>query len=212
MKPYLIVYQGGTCGNLMAGLIHTLQTNTAVEVRQDGSLHEQRHGPVHVYYPWKILIENDLNKNYNTALTNIFITHDRNIRDFASSNDLTVIKIVYTDDSKKLIRQLVSEKAQLTNLKQWYLSLPALPFKDVDLDNINDDTRVVKYLYRCLDDRIDNFMDAVTYYHHTVNFEDIWTDNENLLNQLSNITGLKSNEKTVQLIQNYVTINNRLYK
>jgi hypothetical protein len=203
MKKYLIVYQGGTGGNLIAGLIYTLQTNTAIAVRENGSIHG--------YHHWEALVENNLDKNYDTELTNIFTTHDRNIKDFASNNDLTVIKIVYKPESTDLIRRLVSTKAQIPTLKQWYLSLPGSPFDNVDLDNICNDSRVIDFLYQCLNNRIGNFMDAVTYYHHTVNFEDIWNNQDRLLGQLSDITGLKTNENTIQLIQNYVTINNRLY-
>jgi hypothetical protein len=208
-KSFLITYQGGTCGNLIAALIYCLTHNVDLDPGINGSMHN-----IKIDHPWVHLPDGDLEKNYN-PLCNLLITHDRNIEEFAKKYNLTVIKIIYQAESAELIRSLVNNKAHLPNLKNWYTMLlnntSFEPFTDVNLDNIQKDQRVLNLLNQIINDRINNFMPLVTYYHHTINFEDIWNNHDRLLTELSQYTGLEINKSAKKLLHKYVKINSKLY-
>lgn len=208
-QRYLVSYQGGTGGHFMGGMLSLFlnqKFNIAVDSR--GSMHYFYNTPT----PWYELAEDNIDQDFEQHPNHeVYITHCRSLKRFAESHNMKVIKITYKPEHYLLLRTIVTSKNQLPNLKSWYGRLPDPPFDDVDLDNIQQDPRVVNFLYDIIDRNVREFIHQQTHWDYEVPWADYWVPGSKLLDHCSAITGKVIPSSAQQLLADYQRINHENY-
>lgn len=208
-QRYLVSYQGGTGGHFMAGMLSLfLGQNFNIAVDSRGSMH-YFHDDIP---PWYELSEDNIDRDFEQHPGHlVYTTHCRSLQKFAESHNMKVIKITYEPEHFLLLRTMVTSKNQLPNLKSWYGRLPDPPFDDVDLDNIQQDLRVVNFLYGIIDRSVQEFIQQQTYWDYEVPWTDYWRPDSKLLDHCSAITGKEIPDSARQLLADYQRINHKNY-
>jgi len=208
-QKYLVSYQGGTGGHFMGGMLSLfLEQNFKIAVDARGSMHYFYNTPA----PWYELAEHNIDQDFEQHSDHtVYTTHCRLLKRFAQSHCMKVVKITYEPEHHLLLRTIVTSKNQLPNLKSWYRRLPAPPFDDVDFDNIQQDSRVVDFLYDIIDRNVREFIHQQNYWDYQIPWTDYWALDGRLLEHCSVITGRPVPDSARQLLADYQRINHKNY-
>ena len=147
---------------------------------------------MHTKAPWKKISGVDP-IDCQSDPCDIFITHENYTN---RDNKLKVIYIRYQDSSIDTIKKLVIGKS-LNGIIEWYKK--------------NNKYVSIEELVKCVIDNIACWRTVFANHQYNLDFEDIWTNPEKLLSDLSDIIGLPVNNSSKKLLSEYRRINSMLY-
>ena len=191
MQKYIISYTPGSCGNFIAGLLYCFQTGIRLDTGPNGSLHKHLsnyylkididHGPP--YGPMQQMILDD---RYT-----IYHTHCYKFHPVILKNDIIFIKIRFKESSEDLIFDLYNQK--VVNTVHGF-------FAPYDSD-----------IYNSVKRQILEFRQHIQLTDKTIEFEDIWTNPNKLLEDISKYTGLPIPSNAIKMISEYQLANVDVY-